>query len=98
MQGAAGYGNLRHRFPPAALSASGSLGMISTGRHAQYPRLLFSFIQSLRQAQRPLFLLYQTHLIEPLPALAGKVNLTVLRIVGDSVQHIRVSVTQRLGQ
>ena len=64
MQGAADYGNLRHRIPSAALSASGSLGMISTGPTAQYPRLLFhtyliaflpsgdQFISSLQGAPR----------------------------------------------
>ena len=59
---------------------------------AQYPRC-YLINQSLRQAQRPSFF-HQTHLIEPLPTLAGKVNLTVLRIVSNSVQHIRVSITQ----
>ena len=82
MQGAAGYGNLRHRFPSAALSASGSLGMISTGPNAQYPRCYVK-----------LFLFHQTHLIEPLPTLAGKVNPAVFGVVGNSVQYVSISVT-----
>ena len=53
MQGAAGYGNLRHRFPSAALSASGSLGMISTGRHAQYPRCYYFFQLNFRNCHVP---------------------------------------------
>ena len=49
---------------------------------AQYPRCYVK-----------LFLFHQTHLVESLPTLAGKVNPAVFGVVGDSVQYIRISVT-----
>lgn len=68
------------------------------------PPLLFSLymsacrLTSKGQRHGKSLFFYQTHLIETLPTLAGKVNLPVFRIVGDSIKNVRIGVTQRLRQ